>query len=479
MNLRNVFSSLKVAFLSQSIALFTSATMSFLVPKLLGIEEFGYWQLFLFYSSYSGFFLFGLNDGVYLLKGGQTRKEIDKPSVKTQVVIGFVGEIAISACFLVSVLLSGFFGERSFVIISVAIYLVIYNMAGFFGSIYQAINEPKIYSKSVIIAKGPYLVCLAALLMLRIDVFEPYVVAYIACQTISLVYCWINFSDFRKTKMLPLHQGLSEGFRSVKVGIKLLIANLASMLVIGIARLLVDTSWGIEDFAVFSFALSLSTFFLTFIQQVSMVLFPALRQTEEDFRRKFYIQGRQLYRLVSPIVFVLYFPISIFISFWLPDYAAALGLFFALLPLCLFDGRMQMLNATYLKINRDERYLMVLNLSTVFLGFVLTEISIMWLHSLEAVAAFISLAIFIRCMIAEKRLARTMHFRLIDKMALEELILLAIFAILMYCGLNAFSNFILASLVYLLFLYINRNAVTYVVKRLQMKLSRTAKKGNL
>lgn len=59
------------AFLAQGIALFLSVLMSLIVPKILGVEQYSYWQLFIFYTGYVGFFHFGLNDGVYLRLGGQ------------------------------------------------------------------------------------------------------------------------------------------------------------------------------------------------------------------------------------------------------------------------------------------------------------------------------------------------------------------------------------------------------------------------
>ena len=60
-----------VAFSAQGISLFVSAIMSLVVPKILGLASYGYWQLFVFYASYSGFFHFGLNDGIYLIEGGE------------------------------------------------------------------------------------------------------------------------------------------------------------------------------------------------------------------------------------------------------------------------------------------------------------------------------------------------------------------------------------------------------------------------
>ena len=78
MNPRKLIADLLTAFGAQGISFLSSCITALLVPKLLGIEEFGYWQLFVFYASYVSFFQLGLNDGVYLQHGGEDRGRIDK-----------------------------------------------------------------------------------------------------------------------------------------------------------------------------------------------------------------------------------------------------------------------------------------------------------------------------------------------------------------------------------------------------------------
>lgn len=84
MNLKSLASNAIIAFLSQGVSLVVSMIMSLMVPKVLGVESYGYWQLFIFYASYCGFFHFGLNDGVYLIEGGKGRADIDKKSINSQ-----------------------------------------------------------------------------------------------------------------------------------------------------------------------------------------------------------------------------------------------------------------------------------------------------------------------------------------------------------------------------------------------------------
>ncbi|WP_413446107.1 lipopolysaccharide biosynthesis protein, partial [Bifidobacterium longum] len=69
LNYRKLASNALAAFFAQGISMLISAMTSIFVPKIMGVEDFGYWQLFMFYASYVGFFHLGINDGVYLEQG--------------------------------------------------------------------------------------------------------------------------------------------------------------------------------------------------------------------------------------------------------------------------------------------------------------------------------------------------------------------------------------------------------------------------
>ena len=63
MNYSSIARNTMIAFAAQFISLSVSVVMSLLVPKIVGVADYGYWQLFMFYTTYSGFFHLGLNDG--------------------------------------------------------------------------------------------------------------------------------------------------------------------------------------------------------------------------------------------------------------------------------------------------------------------------------------------------------------------------------------------------------------------------------
>lgn len=150
-------------------------------------------------------------------------------------------------------------------------------------------------------------------------------------------------------------------------------------------RALVDNTWGIEAFGRVSFWLSMVNFFITFVSQASMVLFPALRQGTEEERRAFYRFVRDMMEVAFPAVYLLYFPIAWVLSLWLPQYADTMHYFAILLPVCVFDTKMNLCCTTYFKVLREERTLLKVNLCTLAGSIALCTISVYVIGSLDAV----------------------------------------------------------------------------------------------
>ena len=63
------------------VALFISMLVTFIVPKAISVEDYGFFQLYLFYASYVGFFHFGWMDGLFLRYGGVYYEDLDKVGI--------------------------------------------------------------------------------------------------------------------------------------------------------------------------------------------------------------------------------------------------------------------------------------------------------------------------------------------------------------------------------------------------------------
>ena len=65
-----LFKNLNYTIVANLLILVVSIALNLIVPKFLGVTEYSYWQLYVFYASYVGFFQLGWIDGIYLKIGG-------------------------------------------------------------------------------------------------------------------------------------------------------------------------------------------------------------------------------------------------------------------------------------------------------------------------------------------------------------------------------------------------------------------------
>lgn len=451
MNYRSLARNAGAAFLAQGVAMLLSIVQTLLVPKLLGIEEYGYWQLFLFYTSYVGFAHLGLNDGVYLVKGGQRRGDVDKRSVASQFAVGITFQL-ILAFIIISVAIAGGFGrDREFVVSCTGIFLVVQNSAYFLMYLLQAMNETKRSSFSTILGRLAFLVPLISLLVIRCDSYKPFVIAYMLSSVVQLAYCAWFCRDFFGSGLEPLPVAVRQAVVSVRVGSRLMLANIASQLILGIARFASDVVWGIEAFGEFSFAISMVNFFLAFVSQASMVLFPALRQASPGEVQGFFRNSRDILSLVFPVVYALYFPMVSLLSLWLPRYATSFFYFIYLIPICVFDSKMNICCTTFFKVIREEKKLLLVNVFTCIFSGAVALVGIFVFDSIDVVISGAVISIILRSLWSENYLEKRLEAPSLHGVEAGELLLTCIFitSAVLLPGYLAFIVYLSAYAVYL------------------------------
>ena len=121
------FKNLIYAFSAQIISLLLSFIMSLIVPKILGVDKYSYWQLFLFYSSYVGFTTFGFSDGIYLRLGGKNYEDLDFRIIGSQIKLNMILQVFIVMIFWIIINIFVYDQSRKFVLILTSIFLIISN----------------------------------------------------------------------------------------------------------------------------------------------------------------------------------------------------------------------------------------------------------------------------------------------------------------------------------------------------------------
>lgn len=472
MNYRSLAKNAGAAFLAQGVAMCLSVIQTLLVPKLLGTTQYGYWQLFIFYTSYVGFAHLGLNDGIYLIKGGQTREVIDKKSVNSQFLFGLLYQSLFAAIILVLAVMGGFGPDREFVIICTGVFLIIQNAAYYFMFVLQLMNETRRSSYSTIVERLTFLVPLLVLLVVRYHSYKPFVISYIFSSIVQLAYCSWYCRDFFHAGLEPLSQTVAESWESIRVGFKLMMANIASQLVLGIARFAIDAAWGIDTFGELSLSLSLVNFFLQFVCQASMVLFPALRQSDVSETKSFFVNARDSMSLFFPLIYAFYYPMVWLLSLWLPKYANSFTYFAFLIPICVFDSKMNICCTTFFKVLREEGRLMKVNICTCVASAALTLVAVYVLGSIFWVIGGVVIAIIGRSLWSEARLTHELAVPSDCAITVGELALTMVFVSTAFLlpGPAALGCYCVA---YAVFLFVFRSRASEVLS----KIKRVARRG--
>lgn len=471
MNQNKFIKNLSFALFAQVISLMSSFFVQFFAPKVLSVEEYAYWQLFLFYVSYINISRIGIIDGIYLKLGGKSRDELDCETLKTKWLIFLAMQVFFSTIMAVITNITISDVDRRFVLVACAICMVLINMNNFLGFLFQAINETNIYSVSEIIYNLLWFVAVGAIYLYKIENYKIIVYMYVLGQIFAFFYLTFKADFLFSAKAKKIKEVVIDMVDDAKCGMALLISMYASMLVTGSARLVVDNYWGIEAFGYFSFSMSLTTFLLKFISQISMVLFPAIRRIQKNAQRLIFNNVNIILALILPSALLLFVPMKIAVGKWLPQYETSLHCFGILLPICVFDGKMQLLYSTYLKVLRKEKILLYINGVAVCVSLGLSVIGAYLFHSLEFIAWSLLVAIAIRSIIAEISLMRLMKTDVNWLLQLSEIVIIIGFAVLSTSLENA-GAFVAYFIVYAGYLLLNYKSVVSILKKMKIELGK-------
>lgn len=424
-------SNLAYAIVAQGIGLLSSVLTSLVLPKFLGVDEYAYWQLFLLYSSYSGFALLGLNDGIYLRLGGKAYNELTYGELKAQQIIVIVSQALVALGCLCAIGLGGFMPYRTLVLCLCVLMGLLTNLTQCLRYVFQCTNLTRISSLADLIAKGLLILCMAVAMLLGIDYSLPFILGYIVCQVVALAYVLVCARSILQSKA-NFRGVLRLCVNDIAAGLKIMVAYYADSLIVGFTRMMTDWHLGLAAFGKLSLSFSLTNFVLTFIGQVSMVAFPVLKRLDADGQREKYLTIRLLLHTVLPLVYLLYVPVKIILGLWLPEYDDSFFYLALTMPLCVYNCKASLLFNNYLKMGRREGALCLINLATMALNVVFATVGIVVFASVEMASCGIVCSVALRDLVFELFLAQKFGNDII-RVCISEALLTAGFMIASWC----------------------------------------------
>jgi O-antigen/teichoic acid export membrane protein len=451
---------------SNLISMLVSALVVLIVPKLIGVEDYGYWQLYLFYSSYVGFMHFGWNDGIYLRYGGKEYNELDKGLFFSQfymlVILQLIIAVIISGVstlFIVDV-------NRTFIFQMTALCLLIVNVRYMLLYILQGTNRIKAYAQITMMDRVLYCCLIIAFLVVGIREYKLMIVADLIGKLISLSYAMYCCRDIVLRRFSTFYFSFRETIENINVGIKLMFANIASILIIGVVRFGIERSWDVSTFGKISLTLSISNFMMLFINAVGLIMYPVLRRTDEKNLPSIYETMRTFLMVILLGMLIVYYPLKVVLLAWLPKYADSLMYMALIFPMCVYEGKMALLINTYLKTLRKEKLMLKINLISLALSIIITFVTTLVLKKLELTVVSIVIILAFRCVLAEIFLSKILGISVYKDINLE-LVMTMIF-ILTGWFINSWFAVGIYLAAYAMYLIIKRKDITSTIKNVQV-----------
>lgn len=376
----------------QFIILVIGVIKSFLIPKYLPIIDYGYWQLFLLYTSYVGILHLGFLDGIYIRWAG---KEIET----------FIGEIPKAFTFIIfqQILFSALLISLIIIIdlplkgIAIAILFnaIIVNVLWFFKFIAQSTKQFKLVT-SLNVVNG-LLFLLSIVILLSISFFN-YLFLIMATISTGLIVLSVFIFYYRKYLSLVPFSGsdlFQYGKKNINIGLYILLGNFIIILFISIDRFIVNSLLPLTQFAIYAFAMSMCALTMVFLQAVAQVFLPYL----SGFSSRERLVANNL---LKPTIIIIWagmltvaFPISTWILYYLPEYAASLPIIGILLCTIVFNGQIQIVHANFFKVYRKEREYFLTALIALIAAIVLNVAAVYFIGTLTSVAIMMIISFII------------------------------------------------------------------------------------
>ena len=455
--LRNILENITYTFTANILTMLISIIMTLILPKFLGVTDYSYYQLYIFFISYVGFFHFGWIDGIYLKIGGMEYNDLEKSNYVTQFWMLNLLEIIIAAIISIFALFTIKNIDKSFVLISTSVCGVITILRTYLLFILQSTNRIKEYAKYTRVDRFIYFALVIVFLFLGFKNYKIILYIDIFSKLVALVLCANKMKDIVFGKLNISKNTLLEIFENISIGIKLMLANIASTLIIGVVRFGIQKNWDIETFGKISLTLNISNLLMTFINAVAVIMFPLLRREEESNLPKIYVILRNTLMIFLYMMLIFYYPIKLILSTWLPQYADSLRYMALLFPICIYESKMSMLINTYLKSFRKEKSMLIINAISLILSLIVTILSVFILNNLTLAILSIVFLLGFRCVIGELVLTKIMNI-LIYKDIILETVLTAIFIISSWFINNMFCS-IIYTCFYLIYVFIKRKDI--------------------
>lgn len=360
MNTKSILKNIFNVLFSNLLTVFSGVIAGFVIPKILSVYGYGMYKTFTLYVSYIGFCGFGIIDGILLKYGNKDYEELDFKLMRTL----FKWFIIFNAFFSVIMLIIAFFitdVDYSFLLIMMSINIFAVNITGYYQQISQITQRFKEYSYRKIIQSLANILLILLMFFIYFKCGEInyrfYVIAIVLVNFILSIWYLNTYKELTFGEKIEMKNTVNLIFSLIKIGLPLLFANLLSTLILTLDRQYVNILFDTETYAIYAFAYNMLALVTVAMSAISTVLYPLLKRTDEKTRENNYSKLNTVILIIVFMMIAIYFPLSLFINWFLPKYNESLEIFLVIFPGLALSSSITIVMHNYYKIlNENNLY---------------------------------------------------------------------------------------------------------------------------
>ncbi|MBR6071678.1 MAG: hypothetical protein IKP77_02450 [Acholeplasmatales bacterium] len=380
--------------ISNIIKLLSGVLVGFVLPRLIGITDYGYYKTFTLYASYVGLFAFGIIDGIYLKYGGLDYKELSKSDFRfyTRILALLHLVIAISGIGISLLFLSG---EYKFIFVSISCYLIFSNMTGYYQQVSQItgrFNELSTRNiiQSIFVSLSVIVIWLVNKLNGFVITYNIYLFIYVSIFAVLTLWYIITYKDITFGSDKETHDKAKKIFNLIKIGFPLLIANLCSTLILSMDRQFVNILWPVDEtnntYSIYAFAYNMLSLVTTATAAISTVLYPSLKRTSQETLKSNYSKLLAIIISLISCALVVYYPLCWFVDWFLPKYHDSLMIFRIIFPGLITSSAITIIMHNYYKVFGESFRFFIITIIVLLISFVANLIAYLIFKSVSAIS---------------------------------------------------------------------------------------------
>lgn len=412
---------------------------SFVFPKILSIESYALFHEFTLYVGYIGILHLGFSSGMAVNYAGKEYENIDKKQYKTELKLLYIILLIFTFVFGIIWFITK---NRMLGFITLAIFPVC--IINSYKSFYQAWKKFNEYTKiSLVCSIFVPLIAILYYLFNRNLSGVAYIIIYLLVYWVVLFFLFI--SDYKKLYNVSTNKIFSiDNLDTEKTGFALVIGNYINTLFVSADKQFVNIFYGVDEFAFYSFGISMQALMTVFINSIAQPLFPEIATGKISNNE--YSTIKKVLLIFGSLSGIAYFGLSLIIKIFLPKYIESLNVisfYFVVFP------AMAVINCLYVnmyKIKKLTKKYIITLFSVLMISVLLNIIGIRLFNNFLVVAIATVITYYIWLIISG------LHFKeiMIDYV---DVIFLILYFIIYFLCINLFND-INGCLVYVILMFL-------------------------